>query len=121
MPFYRKLPVVIEAIRWDATKASFDAILAWGVKWEPGVMGSDSFFIRTLEGDMIVTKGDYVIKGVAGEFYPCKPEIFAKTHEPTFACERCEDGARLQRSEPCKKMLPHDHECPDCGRKHVCS
>ena len=37
--------------------------------------------IHTLEGDHECTKGDYIIKGVAGEFYPCKPEIFEKTYE----------------------------------------
>ena len=39
--------------------------------------------IRTLEGDMKVTPGDYIIRGVAGEFYPCKPDIFAETYEET--------------------------------------
>lgn len=39
-------------------------------------------FIHTLEGDMIVSPGDYVIKGVKGEFYPCKPDIFEQTYEP---------------------------------------
>ena len=38
-------------------------------------------FIRTLEGDMTISKGDFVIKGVNGEFYPCKPDIFEKTYE----------------------------------------
>ena len=37
--------------------------------------------IKTLEGDMVITKGDYIIKGVNGEFYPCKPDIFEKTYE----------------------------------------
>ena len=37
--------------------------------------------IKTLEGDMYVTEGDYIIKGVNGEFYPCKPDIFHKTYE----------------------------------------
>lgn len=39
------------------------------------------FSIRTLEGDMKISEGDYIIKGVSGEFYPCKPEIFEKTYE----------------------------------------
>ncbi|MDN6798136.1 MAG: hypothetical protein L0L50_02335 [Propionibacterium sp.] len=41
-----------------------------------------SLIIRTLEGDMRVAPGDYVIRGVRGEFYPCKPDIFAATYEP---------------------------------------
>ncbi len=40
-----------------------------------------SLVIPTLEGDMIVSLGDYVIKGIEGEFYPCKPDIFASTYE----------------------------------------
>ena len=43
-----------------------------------------SLMIRTLEGDMRVSPGDYVIKGVNGEFYPCKPDIFDKTYEENF-------------------------------------
>jgi len=45
-------------------------------------MGSKSFIIMTLEGDHTVSDGDFVIKGVAGEFYPCKPGIFEQTYEP---------------------------------------
>ena len=41
----------------------------------------DSIFIATLEGVMIANKGDYIIKGVNGEFYPCKPDIFHKTYD----------------------------------------
>lgn len=122
MPYFKKKPVTIEAIEWDATKASFDKIVAWGVKWKPGVMGSDSFFIQTLEGDMCVSKGDFVIKGVRGEFYPCKPEIFAETYELSFGCERCQDGDLLKPSEACERMGgAHDHKCPDCGRLELCS
>jgi len=80
---YRKKPVVIEAVQWKATKVSFDEIMAMGdVPWKPGPMGSKSFIITTLEGDHKVSDGDFVIKGVAGEFYPCKPDIFEKTYEP---------------------------------------
>lgn len=39
------------------------------------------FYIRTLEGDMFVSLNDYIIKGVNGEFYPCKPDIFEKTYD----------------------------------------
>jgi hypothetical protein len=85
---FRKKPVVIEAVQWTATKASFDAILAMGeIPWKPGEMGSETFIVTTfivttLEGDHLVRKGDWVIRGVKGEFYPCKPDIFAATYEP---------------------------------------
>lgn len=84
---YRKKPVVIEAMCW-ADVARPDDIIEW-VRSEagPGIatvvwggMGWD-FKIKTLEGYMQVSPGDYVIRGVQGEFYPCKPDIFEQTYE----------------------------------------
>ena len=85
MTKYRKKPVVIEAVKFDKTK------------WESEIKQaklSESFpmvllciisgfipVIETLEGDMKVNDGDYIIKGVQGEFYPCKPDIFLETYE----------------------------------------
>ena len=43
---------------------------------------TNEYEIETLEGNYLVSKGDFIIKGVAGEFYPCKPHIFYKTYEP---------------------------------------
>lgn len=80
---FRKKPVVIEAVRWLGTKESWDEIMAMGdISWMPCDTGSDSFVIRTLEGNHLASLGDYIIKGVAGEFYPCKPDIFEATYEP---------------------------------------
>lgn len=82
MPKYRKKPVVIEAVKFEATAKSFQEVLDMGlVKWRPGEMGSDTFIIETIEGEHIASKGDWIIKGVQGEFYPCKSEIFEKTYE----------------------------------------
>ena len=79
---YRKRPVIIEAVQWEGSKASFDSIIDMGLKkWKPGEMGSKSFIIETLEGDHLCKDGDFVIKGVKGEFYPCKPDIFEMTYE----------------------------------------
>lgn len=89
MPKFRKKPVVIEARQW--TGANFDELFKWGSP-EGGLRdakivhagnGSDptKLTITTLEGNHIANVGDWIIKGVAGEFYPCKPEIFAKTYE----------------------------------------
>ena len=81
MAKYRKKPVVIDAIQFTGTGESFEEI-------DDFVSGN--FFpnddgcgctIETLEGDMRASKGDYIIKGVNGEFYPCKPDIFEKTYE----------------------------------------
>ena len=78
---YRKKPVVIEAIIWnnnfDEMYDFFNADSDYGVL---GVTG-DVLQIRTLEGIMDAQLGDYIIKGVKGEFYPCKPDIFKMTYE----------------------------------------
>ena len=82
MGFYRKKPVVIQAIEWKWTNDSeIKKFIGENAKYESS---SDDFIliIHTLEGDMKASVGDYIIKGVNGEFYPCKPDIFAKTYEP---------------------------------------
>ena len=79
---FRKKPVVIDAEQWRASAESWDKIMDMGLKkWKPGEMGSKTFIIETLEGDHLAKNGDWIIKGVAGEFYPCKPDIFEATYE----------------------------------------
>ena len=81
---YRKKPVVIDAEQWTGSRESWNKIMVMGLmKWKPGEMGSKTFIIETLEGDCLVKNGDWIIKGVQGEFYPCKPDIFEQTYEPT--------------------------------------
>ena len=76
---YRKKPVVIEAIRFIGS--NYEEIREFIGQ---NTLCSDlSIVISTLEGDMVAQKGDYIIKGVQGEFYPCKPDIFAETYEKT--------------------------------------
>lgn len=79
---YRKKPIVIEAMR--VGEGSSKAICDWsGAKAIYGVRNRIAFLvIKTLEGDMKAVRGDYIIKGVKGEFYPCKPDIFEATYEP---------------------------------------
>jgi hypothetical protein len=81
MPQFRKKPVVIEAEQFFRDK-HFDGkhVLVEGVDTSVRE-GARQFFIRTLEGDMIVNDGDWVITGVMGEKYPCKPDIFEATYE----------------------------------------
>ena len=77
MAKYKKKPVVIEAIRF--TGSNYKEIREFIGK---NTLCSDlSIVIQTLEGDMVAQKGDYIIKGVHGEFYPCKPDIFNETYE----------------------------------------
>lgn len=88
---FRKKPVVIEAFKYDgdlsnrdnefyvprwAEKAYRNEIIFFDSEKEPGAC-----YIKTLEGNMLVSVGDYVIQGVQGELYPCKPDIFEQTYE----------------------------------------
>lgn len=99
---YRKKPVVIEAMRFAGTNAETHAVYLWierntlgsfeplavldegkpapasGVSIDPS---DGRMIISTLEGLHWVNVGDYVIRGIAGEFYPCKPHIFADSYE----------------------------------------
>lgn len=79
---FRKRPVEIEAMRYRPR--DIGAIWDWaGVENIYGpVEDDDSAYIMTLEGRMEVSPGDWIIKEVEGEFYPCKPGIFDKTYEP---------------------------------------
>jgi hypothetical protein len=89
---YRKKPIIVEAVqldninvpcvvRWvgeDKAKINLESDEAWKLGKAPPIF---SVTISTLEGDMKAMPGDYIIKGVHGEFYPCKPDIFEKTYE----------------------------------------
>lgn len=75
---FRKRPLVIEAARWDGSNENeIQAFMGGYLKRVIGGM----LFIGTLEGIMCASVGDYIIKGVKGEFYSCKPDIFAETYE----------------------------------------
>lgn len=81
MGYFRKKPVVIEAVQWDGQNR--DDLVAFvgeslDVVWSVG----GCCFINTLEGRMTADMGDWIIRGVQGEFYPCKPDIFEATYEP---------------------------------------
>ncbi len=81
MAQFRKKPVVIEAWLFDGSWESAKPIIN---EAPPGMYWSDSGIIRipTLEGEMTASSGDYIIRGVKNEYYPCKPDIFAATYEP---------------------------------------
>lgn len=82
---YRKRPVVIEAIQFKRDNFGEIEVFAQGkatyFRTERHPNGKAYCTIETLEGNMTATEGDYIIKGVNGEFYPCKPDIFEKTYE----------------------------------------
>jgi hypothetical protein len=98
MPLFRKKPVIIDAVQFESVsfaghglyKINFDTV-ADLPKWlrdammdgniVPDVVEEGGLIVRTLEGSHLASPGDWIIRGVAGELYPCKPEIFAMTYE----------------------------------------
>ena len=76
---YRKKPVVIEAVQWTGENHAEMCEFIDPEVFE--IIPRVGLVIHTLEGDHHASPGDYIIKGVNGEFYPCKPDIFAKTYE----------------------------------------
>lgn len=77
---FRKKPVIIEAIQWLVTIESEKEIKDFGCEFIVAP-NPDYLVIITLEGTMCASPFDYIIKGVKGEFYPCKPDIFKATYE----------------------------------------
>ena len=90
---YRKKPVVIEAIRLEDSDSSICGALMFVHQWKllpdwigaqetiQGIRRTKGMYINTLEGNMHASFGDYIIKGIRGEFYPCKPDIFEASYE----------------------------------------
>lgn len=84
MRFYRKKPIIIEARRLLTT--NMESVESWcngAIKGLALPIEDRIIHIQTLEGEMTANIGDWIIKGVKGEFYPCKPDIFEATYEPT--------------------------------------
>ena len=91
MQKFVKKPVVIEAIQYDGTNITeIESFVGEKLSTIMSSVEDTQLVIPTLEGDMKVSKGDYVIKGIKGEFYPCKPDVFEKTYDVV------EDGVRPQ-------------------------
>ena len=95
MTKFRKRPVVVDAMQWDGSALGAGPVIDWilanggTATYHERLMDGDIIahpdpFLRitTLEGRMIGIGGDWIIRGVQGEFYPCKPDIFAATYEP---------------------------------------
>lgn len=81
---YKKKPIVIEAFKYDGDFTDSNGniyVPEWMAEAPYIFRGAGELYIETLEGEMHVSVGDYVIKGVQGEIYPCKPDIFGKTYE----------------------------------------
>lgn len=83
MPFFRKRPLVIEAFQLpeldeNPTPELVEFLNKMNQEW---LMDDGTLAIDTLEGTMVASPGDWIIRGVTGEYYPCKPDVFNKTYE----------------------------------------
>lgn len=97
---YRKKPVEVEAIRWigdpdDNENLSAVSALGNAITRVLEVYKDGRLDIQTLEGVMTASPGDYIIKGVKGEIYPCKPDIFAASYSPVPADDQTVPGAAI--------------------------
>lgn len=83
---FRKKPVVIEAMHFSTDNDSgecINSITSWiACNGSPARNDKTLIYIQTLEGEMTARQGDWIINGLKGEFYPCKPDIFEATYEP---------------------------------------
>lgn len=88
---FRKRPVEVEAMQLVGTTEGCNRVLAWiGTHHGAAVRSNrrnpaNGIFVNTLEGSVHASAGDWIIRGVAGEFYPCKPDIFEQTYEQVEA------------------------------------
>jgi hypothetical protein len=120
---FRKRPVEIEAWQYDGFQ---EAAFAWEATLSdvnPFTVLSftpttETLWVKTLEGMMKVEKGDWIIKGVKGELYPCKPDIFAATYDrveekppvPAGRCQIC--GEAMPKGEEMLKYHGYSSRCP---------
>lgn len=83
MKNYRKKPVVIQAVLWDGKFETVQPLFPVENAAEPTEFDKETgeLIIKTLEGNMTAKIGDYIIKGIMGEVYPCKSDIFEATYE----------------------------------------
>lgn len=94
---YTKKPVTIEATQWDGTASNATDIINWAMSHDvlihykclvdhiadlcPGTEEAHALSIPTLEGDMDAAAGWWIIRGIKGEFYPCRPDVFADSYD----------------------------------------
>ena len=112
---YRKKPVVVEAVQWTGENHAEMCEFIDPEVFE--IIPRIGLVIHTLEGDHHASPGDYIIKGVNGEFYPCKPDIFAKTYESSTLTQPNEpltlEELREMDGEPVR-VVPKDKPA-HCG------
>ncbi len=130
MKKFKKKPIVIEAIqlKWDAWSEVCDFVgvgklsdnkpCGFNLDGDPSKIG---LYIPTLEGVMEANEGDWIIKGIQGEFYPCKPDIFEATYEEVIEAKRdpkctCGDPSIKEHACPYRQDIDddNDYKCICC-------
>lgn len=102
---YRKKPIVIDAIKWDGGNVLEFIDSFPESRHMIQIETADEITIKTLEGNMTLMRGDYLIRGIKGEYYPCKADIFEMSYEPVF--ENNEVNLRLFRKDYLFSKSPH--------------
>lgn len=101
---FRKKPVEIEAMQFGGSNGR--AVAGWVLgNGQDAQLNRGEVLIMTLEGIMHVSPGDWVIRGVQGEFYPCKPDIFDATYEPVHQVTRGATVTEGERTVPLSEYL----------------
>lgn len=113
---YRKKPVVIEAIQFDGTDRSFYDIEAMASRSKIGILETceQGIKIPTLDCVMIASPGDWVILGVKGELYPCKPNVFEVTYEAVDDSSSSKDASSGFQDWPENQPLQYNGSGTPC-------
>jgi len=125
---YTKKPITIEAIQWSGSNLEecieFLGASYGGYRAERKLNGKFEINIITLEGQHIASKGDYLIRGIKGEHYPCKPDIFEKTYEPENSNNAISqakiDAVRLLDAAACPCCDKSGAYYDNCGEVQQC-
>lgn len=125
---YVKKPIPIEAIKW--TGHNFDEIINFMGDKHPVFDGENNVIIQTLEGEMRANPGSWIIRGIEGEYYPCRGDIFETTYEPyeepqfnyILECPFCELKTEItERPQPFYDAIRNKYKyrlvCAHCGKK----
>lgn len=109
---YTKKPITIEAVQWTGNNLEeiCDFIADGSMEYNP----IDGLFIKTLEGVHHASVGDYIIKGVHGEFYPCKPDIFEETYSPAKTADEMFRELGYRRSAKNRYERPEKVDSNGC-------
>lgn len=80
---FRKKPVMVEAVQWTgANSGDVQSFMGYhDYRWS-SIRDDADLIVHTPEGNRLASRGDWIVRGIAGEFYPCKPDIFEATYEP---------------------------------------